>query len=427
MPPAADPARSVDAGGDSRLVTKFYALQATRSTGFVSPVFALFVLRDVTFAEFGVLSAVLGVVVVGGEVPTGYVGDRYGRKTSLALSVAFTVVSLLGFVVAQGFVPYLLLYVLWAFALTFASGSVDAWLYELLEERLSADRYTTIRGRGASVMRLTSVVTMVGGGALYVVDPVYPFLAAAALSALGLVVLWSMPESRGGDTAGRGVERNRQVGPREALEVVRHDLTAPPLRWLALYAGLFFAVVSAATSYVQPVAEAAVRDGLDAASVELLGTALPLGLLLGLLYASFTAVSAVASYYAGDVEARVGLSRTLLLVPLATAGLLVAPRFVPLLAFPMFVALKGSWALLFPMVSGRLNDGLGSTGRATALSAFSMLYQLAKVPLVLAAGVVAGGMGPTAATALLGGVFLVGATVAWAVGGPVARPASETA
>jgi hypothetical protein len=93
----------------------------------------------------------------------------------------------------------------------------------------------------------------------------------------------------------------------------------------------------------------------------------------------------------------------------------------------MFVALKGSLALLFPMVSGRLNDGLASTGRATALGAFSMLYQLTKAPLVLAAGVVAGGLGPTAATAVLGGTFLVAAAVAWLLGGPTTTGSVETA
>jgi len=90
------------AADEGRLVARYYALQATRPTGFIAPIFALFVLRDVTFPEFGVLSAVLSVASVGGEVPAGYVGDRYGRKGSLALSVVLSVLPLLGFVVAQG-------------------------------------------------------------------------------------------------------------------------------------------------------------------------------------------------------------------------------------------------------------------------------------------------------------------------------------
>jgi MFS family permease len=293
------------------------------------------VLRDVTFPEFGVLSAVLSVAIVGGEVPAGYVGDRYGRKGSLALSVVLSVLSLLGFVVARGFVPYLLFYVLRALALAFASGSADAWLYELLEEYLSTDAYTRIRGRGASVMRWTSVATTIAGGGLYVLNPSYPFLASAALSALGLAVLWSMPASsvvaddrpgavsRGGsgdtdvtdEPNGAGTDAGARTGPRESLAVARRGLTAPSLRWLVSYAGLFFAVVRAGESYIQPVARAAVRGRLDALAGDALRTGLPLGVLLGLLYASFAAVSATASYYAGDVEARLGLTRTLLIRP----------------------------------------------------------------------------------------------------------------
>jgi len=41
----------------SRVVTKFYLLQASRSVGFVSPVYTLFLLRDLSFTEIGLLSA----------------------------------------------------------------------------------------------------------------------------------------------------------------------------------------------------------------------------------------------------------------------------------------------------------------------------------------------------------------------------------
>lgn len=105
-----------------RLVAKYYSFQVTRSIGFISPIFALFVLRDLSFAQYGLLGGLYSMLVILGEVPTGYIGDRYGRRTSLAISIVCSVLSLAGFVVAQSFLPYVLFWILWAFALTFASG-----------------------------------------------------------------------------------------------------------------------------------------------------------------------------------------------------------------------------------------------------------------------------------------------------------------
>jgi MFS family permease len=182
-----------------RLVGKYYLYQATRSIGFISPIFALFVLRDLSFTQYGTLSALYSALVVLGEVPTGYIGDRYGHRTSLALSAVFTALSLAGFVVAQSFWPYVLFWIFWAFALTFASGSVDAWLYEALERYFDADEFVRIRGRGESVMQWTSVITMILGGALYALDPTYPFVASVILNSLGLLVLFTLPAGRSTD------------------------------------------------------------------------------------------------------------------------------------------------------------------------------------------------------------------------------------
>jgi hypothetical protein len=182
------------------------------------------------------------------------------------------------------------------------------------------------------------------------------------------------------------------------------------------YAGLFFAVSSAADSYIQPVARELFQATLESASIA--GQSLPLGVVLGVLYAGFTVVSAIGSYFAGDIEETLGLWWTLLIVPMVTAVLLVLPRVVVVAALPMFVAIRGSKALLLPIVNGHLNDHIGSAGRATTLSAFSMSYQLLRIPLVLAAGVVADVVSETAAVAVLGGVFLLGAAVTWVVGSP---------
>jgi len=67
-------------------------------------------------------------------------------------------------------------------------------------------------------------------------------------------------------------------------------------------------------------------------------------------------------------------------------------------------------------VNGYLNDHIGPAGRETTLSAFSISYQLVRIPLVLTAGVVANIVSETAAVAVLGGVVLLGAAATWVLG-----------
>jgi len=390
-------------------VRKYYAYQAVSSTGFITPIFTLFMLsRGLSYSEIATLSAVVAVLVTAGEIPTGYVGDRVGRRNSLVASTLLLVASLVGFVWARSFPAFVVLYALWAVGLTFASGSDSAWLYDTLDARDDAAAFTRLRGRGQSVKRGASVVTMVVGSLLYVADPTAPFVAGATLNSLAVPVLLSMPRNEGyADGASDGLTVAEAVG------VVRRALTRPALRAFLLYVGLFFGVVSASNTYVQPVTV----DVLEA-RVATLG--IPEEATLGVLYAGFTGVAGVASYYAGTVEDALGVRRAVLFVPVAVAAALVVPRTLAAVAIPAFFAMRAAEALLRPMASGYLNDRIADAGRATVLSAASMAYALLRVPLILAGGVVADAAGPLTAVAGFGGTFLAAAVVLGRFASPVA-------
>jgi len=396
------------------VVARYYLYQATVSFGFFSPVFTLFLLyRDLAYTQIAVLSTLHAVLTVVGEVPTGYVGDRIGRRNSLVLSSTFMTLSIVGFVVARSFPALSVLYVLWTLALVFRSGSDSAWLYDTLAADGDEDRFAHVLGRAGAVNRGVTVVTMLAGGLLYAVQPTLPFAASAVLNGAGVLVALSLPQNpQYAEGAG---EAAAALGVREALQVLRRHLAEPPLRSFVLYVGLFFGVVVAVDTYVQPVATGAV--GLPVSA-------------MGPLYAGFTLVSAVASYYAGAVEDRVGVRGATVWVPVVVAGLLVAPVALPLLALPAFMVMRGSRTVLHPIVTGYLNDHAASVGRATVLSAASMVYALVRVPLYLVGGTVADRTGPVTAVALLGVVLLVGLAVVALVGRPVAEtdagPAGST-
>lgn len=400
---------------DRGLIRRYYLYRATLSVGFITPIFTLFLLRSLSFTEVGALSALYSIVSVFGEVPTGYVGDRLGRRASLLLSVAFTVASIAGFVVAESFLWFAILYVLWALALTFRSGSMDAWLFDTLDERLDTDRFSHVRGRGDAVQRWTGAVSMILGGALYGLSPVFPFIAAVAFNSLGFLTLLSLPKNR--QYAHRGAEKAPdRLGPREALRIVSDHLTAPPLRSLVLYITLFYAVVGVGQPYLQPMTVETLGPYASTIGLEIppggaiaaarsgeAGAALAFG--LGVLYGVLSLVASVGGYYAGAVENRLGVRRTVILVPIVTAIALVVPAWLPLFVLPTFAAMRTATPLLQPIANGYINEHVTDVGRATLLSVVSMVYMTIRTPLALGAGILADAATATVAIAVLGLFF----------------------
>ena len=384
----------------SPTIAKYYLYQATVSFGFFSPVFTVFLLdRGLNYTAIASLSMLYAVLMVVGEIPTGYVGDRIGRRNSLLVSSVCMTLSILGFAFVESFLGLAVLYVLWALMMVFRSGTGDAWLYDTLEAELDGDRFAHVRGRGGSVNRAVTVVTMLAGGVLYSVDHALPFLASGLLNGAGVVVLLTLPKNRQ-YADGSDAETFTVL---DAVPVLRRRFTQPPLRSFVVYAALFFGIVTVGNMYIQPVTTRTLH--FPEAS-------------LGVLYAAFTGVAAVASYFAGPVRDRFGVRGVLLVAPVFLGLFLLAPFAWPLLAFPAFFAMRGSNALLAPLVSQYVNDRVESVGRATVLSAASMAYALAKLPFYLLAGTVADAVSPLVAVGALGAVLLAAIAAVRAVSSP---------
>jgi MFS family permease len=383
------------------LVAKYYAYRATATFGFFWPIFTVFLLsRNLDYTQIALLGSLSAGVGVVGELPTGYVGDRLGRRASLLLGATMRATSVFGLAVVESFPGFVAVYAVWAVGGAFASGAGDAWLYDVLADRLDEAAYTRVRGRGGAVNMIASAATMLPAGALYAVDPTLPFWIGGAVNAAGIPVLLAMPaverDGGAGSEDGTGsTAADERLGVRGAAGIVRAQLFAPRVRSVVLGLALFFGVVGAADTYIQPIAVDHV--GLSESA-------------LGPLYTGFSVVAAVASYNADRIERALGPRTALAVVPFAVGLLLVAPSvLLPVVAMPAFVAMKAGREIVSPIASAYLNDHVTSVGRATVLSAAAMCYGTARFVLKPLGGVVADALGPLAAVAGLGA--LLAATV----------------
>ncbi|GAA0231810.1 MFS transporter [Halobacterium noricense] len=381
--------------------------------GFFWPVFTIFLLnRDLSYTQIGLLGSISAGFLVVGEIPSGYVGDYIGRRRSLLLGNILLALSVLGFVVAQTFAAFALLWILWALGIAFQSGSGDAWLYDALKDRLREEEYIRVRGRGGSVNQWVSAGTMLGAGFLYSADPRLPFVAGGLLLLCGVPVLLSLPASgrhaNDGDDDGDGSDDTDHSDDRftimEAIPVIRQKLSEPPLRSFVLYTALFFAIINAADEFIQPIATR--RLSLPQSR-------------LGPLYTAFSVVAAIASYYAGAIEDYLSTRWAVLLISALVGIFFVIPIFFPLVAFPLFFVMKSANTVMKPIASGYVNEHTESIGRATVLSAVSMMYALVRFPLKPLSGVVADIRTPLVALAVLGSLFLVCGIVFYTLESPV--------
>ncbi len=379
----------------------YYLYRATLSEGFIYPVVTLFLLaRDLTVAEVGLVNGVFFGAVVLAEIPTGYVGDRIGRRDSLVVSTLVITAAILGFTVAESLAGFVAVYAVWGVGLTLRSGSGSAWLYDTLDERLDTDEFARISGRGTAAFLVASGAMAVAGSYVYQFDRELPFFATAAVTASGALVLLTVPET---DAYAEGETPTLTLA--DVRETVTERFAAPPLRAFIPFTAVLLAVPEFVDLYVQPIS---VAVGVPEAR-------------LGYLYAAFMLVTGVASYFVDRVRAAVGICGWFRVAPPLLGLGLAATGLLPVLAIPAFVLLRAVKNVSYAFRGQYLNDHLPSLGRATVLSTASMVYGLAFLLARVAGGALADAVGARESVAVVGLTLAVVASGWWLVAPPVAE------
>lgn len=378
-------------------VLKYYAYQSTKAVEFYRPImFLYFLAQGLSFTQIVILEAIFNITTVLGEVPTGYIGDRFGRRNSLLIGTSLIAVTLVGIGLADTFLTLAGLYFFWSLGYDFRSGSEDAWLYDMTTENLSRDKFAHVRGRGQSIALAFGAVAAIIGGYLGGINLSLPWFVAAIVTGLGIPVLLTVNEPKTYEASGSAAADFRGI-----LGIVREVLSQQNIRALVLY---YFVLYSAVTYlvfvYLQPIFEVVVVDiGVSPGRIESL---------LGVFYAAYSLVGAALSYNTGAIKAYIGMRMWFLVLPFAVGSALVGMYLVPILALPTFLLARGLGDVTKTFASQYINDRIETVGRATVLSAMAMVSGLTVIPFQLGSGVVSDLVSPLFSMAIAGAVLIVG-------------------
>ena len=371
------------------------------SLAFSRAIFMLF-LKDLGFstAQMGLLESVLFVATFVMEIPTGILGDRIGRKWSMACGIIFDLASSLIFLYLHSFSWMILAFILTGTSFAFFSGSDRALYYDSLKALGREDEYLKRKSRLNALSIATFGVAMIAGGWLRRFGWNAVYWASIVADVFNLVVVLSLKEVR----LGRGhelsdAERLVQKGSmREALNYFVRDRRSRLLVLLMLGIGLYGAFDTPFAIYNQLL--------LDFHGLSTAGVALVTGI--------STFLAAAFTWLLGPMLEKKDPHRVLFaLMTLSFVLLLFELTAIPWMAIAIFLVM-GSFSEGVYLISDNISqEGIPSAIRASLLSAFSFFENFFVALVYFFWGILLERVNPSLGIATLGIFLLAGLVIVW--------------
>jgi MFS family permease len=145
----------------------FYIYQFFFDFIFVYAVEKLFMLnRGISLSQIGILLFLWSLMSMVLEVPTGAIADRWSRRKMLILSGVFFSSCYLIWFFSYSFWLFLLGFLLRTLGGTFASGTLQAYVYDFLKHSQAEDKFERIWGKGNALRTLGIGTAVALGGFL---------------------------------------------------------------------------------------------------------------------------------------------------------------------------------------------------------------------------------------------------------------------
>lgn len=159
---------------------------------FFIPIWILFFQsRGLDLAEIGFVISGTYIASVLLEYPTGIFADKYGRKTSLILSVFLHALALLVEVTAHSTMQFFIGSVLTGASWAFVSGAKEALIYDTLKEKKLEKFNSKVLGSLDAVGAIGGIVSALLGSLLFTLGNTLPYwLSIFALGLAFMSMLW---------------------------------------------------------------------------------------------------------------------------------------------------------------------------------------------------------------------------------------------
>lgn len=212
------------------------------ANAFVNALFCLPILmlyygfKGVSIGDFFLIQGISWIFVFFIEVPSGYIGDLFSRKNTVILGSAIWIVGYLFWIFGFGFWFILAGELSFALAIALVSGTIEAYLYDLLKKRHKEDLFHKKLAKMETVSNIGLLTATLSGAFLYqFFSPDTPIWCSVFCVAAGvgiMCLLPDVPESK------RQIEENKSK-LKDILDISKFAMKHKEIKWLMLYSSLY--------------------------------------------------------------------------------------------------------------------------------------------------------------------------------------------
>ena len=155
---------------------------------YVHAIALLLLARGLTLVQISLIESIMIFTIFLMEVPTGVLADRVGRKWSIFASTVLLMCAEFLFVFARTYEWYVFIALLTGTGFAFASGAIEALVYDSLPEKGREDAMKRAMGRVNSWGQIAFVLAPIVGGLIIGDADAQDFIPAIALTAAALLI-----------------------------------------------------------------------------------------------------------------------------------------------------------------------------------------------------------------------------------------------
>lgn len=204
----------------------------------IIPIMSLFFLaKSLSFGDIGILFAVFSLAGFIFEVPTGYLGDKYGRRNSVLAGLFVLALTAYIWTLLNSVVVFAIFAGVWMLGLAFISGSFEGYIYDYLKLKKQENSYDKLLAKSGTILYAAGAIGSILGAYLFSININYPYYLLSALFAACFVVVSFMDQ----DPA---VEDGSMEEQLKVFSGINYVYKHKQILWITLLVSLLFGFFS---------------------------------------------------------------------------------------------------------------------------------------------------------------------------------------